>query len=121
MKKTIQFRHISHSDALEQHCDESIDWLSRHSFTPDDVSVFMSMEGHEPKVEVSIKCHHVTYFAEAQTNSFPSAIDQAFQKIGRQLARKKDQIKKHKWKSKVLENRPAFASQNSSRGYKKAA
>ena len=121
MKKSIQFRHISYSEALEQHCDEQIEWLSKHSFEPDNISVYMSIEGHEPKVEIAVKCLHVSYFAEAMTSSFPTAIDQAFQKIGKQLARKKDMVKKHKWKSKVLDSRPAFQSNPGNKTYKKAA
>lgn len=121
MKKSVHFRHVDQSEALEEHCSERIEWLTRHTLEPDNVAVFLSFEGFEPKVEVSVKCQHTTYFAEATTSSFPSAIDQAFQKVSRQLSRKKETVKNHKWKQKVLESRPAYQPTPSLRGFKKAA
>ncbi|MBN1879597.1 ribosome-associated translation inhibitor RaiA [bacterium] len=101
MQVTFTARHMEVSDSLRQHTLEKMDKLQKYMDLIVDADVTMSVEKYRHKIEVKIKGQsgHVT--GTEVSNDMYQSIDRVFDKLEKQLRRRKDRrINLHRSKSR---------------------
>lgn len=95
MQVTFTARHMEVSDSLKQHTLEKMDKLQKYMDMIVDADVTMSVEKYRHKIEVKIKGQdgHVT--GTEVSNDMYQSIDRVFDKLEKQLRRRKDRRINH--------------------------
>jgi putative sigma-54 modulation protein len=108
MKIDFNFKHVDISEALKEHAIDRIGRLAVFEHRPMFVHVVVSAERHECYVEIRAKEGRRDFKATAVSDDFYSSVDLCVDKLERQVAKKKRQVRAHRRGSNVLELNAPF-------------
>ncbi len=94
MDVSFRFRQIQPSVELEQYTLERIPRLARFEGKPIKAEVTFSMERSMCRIDIHVRGLRADFHCTVKTDNFFGGVDLAIQKMGRQLEKKKAQIKK---------------------------
>lgn len=95
MTLTVAGRHIKITDAIEEHLEAKIEKTIKHWADSGDIHVALSVEKHRHLAEITVKTKGSTVHGNHETDDLYKAIDEALDKVEKQL-------RKHKERSKSL-------------------
>jgi putative sigma-54 modulation protein len=100
MQFSVTFRNVEASDAIKSYARERLEKIKKYFPDPIAVSVVLSTERYNHKVDVNLQLHNGFQIAghEATENMY-SSIDMVAAKIERQVRKYKDKLQHHKQKS----------------------
>jgi len=100
MQFSVTFRNVEASDAIKTYARERLGKIKKYFPDPIAVSVVLSTERYNHKVDVNLQLHNGFQIAghEATENMY-SSIDMVAAKIERQVRKYKDKLQHHKQKS----------------------
>jgi putative sigma-54 modulation protein len=90
MNLQVTGHHLDVTPALKDYLTSKLDRLTRHFDSVIDVSVILSMEREQRKVEASIHVRGRDLFAESQDPDMYAAIDALVDKLDRQIVKHKE-------------------------------
>lgn len=106
MEVRISGRHVDVTDVMQGHIRNRIDRLPRFDDQIQAVTVTLMRDARGDRVEVIAKCHRSTLVANARSHDMYQSIEEAFEKVERQIARLHDKIvSKHKAQQAARMNR----------------
>jgi putative sigma-54 modulation protein len=96
MKVQYTFKHLDHSDALEEYCQSRLDDCSR--FLLKDYRGHVSFSKHlkEFCVEITIQTHEKPFRSKSHHFDVYSAVDEAAMKLEKQLLKMRKMVTHHK-------------------------
>ena len=95
MKLTVAGRHIKITDAIEEHLEARIEKTIKQWIDSADIHVALAVEKHRHLAEITVKTKGFTVHGNHETDDLYKAIDNAIDKVEKQL-------RKHKERSKSL-------------------
>jgi putative sigma-54 modulation protein len=96
MKMRIGGRHITVGDALRLHCESRFEDLKKYFSHIIDVDVTLINDAHTHKAEVTVGASGIVTRAVGEGADFYIAVDDAKDKLERQLMRYKGRLQKHR-------------------------
>lgn len=96
MKFTHAFAHIDSSQALMTYAEEKMTKLRKWEIKPSMVHFVYSMQRHECRVEIQVVGGVSDFLAHSECKDWHMAVDQAVQKLARQMQKHKARLKGHK-------------------------
>lgn len=96
MKFSYHFRHLDLSQELVNYVQEKAAKLKKYELKPVLITTTFSVERHSLKVEVHVSGKDTWFRAEVASKSFIESIDKVFQKLTRQMSKKKARVQSHK-------------------------
>ncbi len=82
--------------AMDRHIRQHIEKLPRIGDRIQYLTVTLEVDAGDQLVEVIAKCHRADLVAEARSHDMYQCIDEAFAKMGRQIARHHDKLVDHR-------------------------
>ncbi len=105
MKTTVTGRHLEVTPALKAYAEERVNHLARYSSLATEASVILTVEKYRHQAEVALNVNGVVIQAKEETPEMYASIDQAVEKIERQLKKHKDRLHNHRPRAEqALEN-----------------
>jgi ribosomal subunit interface protein len=104
MRIDFKFRHSPQSEELTDYVTSHIEKLEKYEMKPVRVEFTFSTEKTCKRVDVHARGQDIEFHAQAEAEDFFTAVDQALDRIARQLSRKKAKVQEHKAPS--LKSRP---------------
>ncbi len=96
MKLTIAGIHMETGDSLKTHCEEKMLTLKKYFDQVIEVGIAFSEESVKPQVEVTVYVSGIHLRAMGEGGDFYKAVDDATQKLERQLKKYKGKLLKHR-------------------------
>ena len=96
MRIDFKFRHSPHSDELTAYVTGHIDKLEKFEMKPVRVEFTFSTEKTCKRVDIHARGQDIEMHACAEADDFFAAVDQALDRIARQLSKKKAKVQTHK-------------------------
>ncbi|MGE3975659.1 MAG: ribosome-associated translation inhibitor RaiA [Bdellovibrionales bacterium] len=96
MKVEHSFKHLDHSDALQQYAEKRCHKLFKFETSPTHCHWVFSVQRHECYSEVLVRGKNMTFRASAASDDHYKSVDLVIEKIVHQMAKHKNQIKDHK-------------------------
>ncbi|HVO28154.1 MAG TPA: ribosome-associated translation inhibitor RaiA [Candidatus Margulisiibacteriota bacterium] len=96
MQVIVTFRHVEPTAGLRQHAEEKVQRVRKYLRRPIEAHVTLSVEKQRHIAEVQLSANHLNITATEETDDLYSAIDQAMDKIERQVKRHTAKYKEHK-------------------------
>lgn len=96
MRIDFKFRHLPHSEELTAYVSDHVDKLEKYEMKPVRAEFTFSAEKNCKRVDIHIRGEDIEMHARAEAEDFFTGVDQAIQKIARQLSRKKSKVQAHK-------------------------
>lgn len=97
MQVNITFRHLEPTEALKTHAREKVEHVQRYVDRPSEAHVVMYVENLEHHADITLKAGPFLVRGQAKTEDMYASIDQATDKIERQLKKHKEKLKNHKF------------------------
>ncbi|CAI2718475.1 ribosome hibernation-promoting factor, HPF/YfiA family [Nitrospina watsonii] len=98
MKLTVTGRQLKITQAMEDHLHQKLSKALKHIDESADVHVALAVVKHRHFAEITLKEKGVTAHSEAETDDLYQAMDQAVEKIEKQVSKHKEKIKSKKIK-----------------------
>lgn len=95
MTLNMSFRHMGSSNALKAYTEEKSDKLAKYFRGKISVTWTFTVEKQSRIAHCHLVGNHMDYFGEASTEDFHASIDQAIDKIEKQLRKHKEIVKDH--------------------------
>ena len=95
MKTTVTGRHIEVTPALKAYVEERINHLARYSNQVTEASVILTVEKYRHQADVTVNVNGTMVQATEETSEMYASIDQAVEKIERQIKKLKDRLHDH--------------------------
>jgi len=96
MKITVTGRHIEMTPALKAYTEERVQHLAKYSSLPTEASVILTVEKYRHQAEITVNVNGQHIQAKEETAEMYASIDQAVEKIERQLKKHKDRLHDHR-------------------------
>lgn len=96
MRVDYKFRHISHSTDLTTYVSERLPRLEKFELKPVHIEVTFSEEKTSKRVDFHLRGDHLDMHAHGEAETFFASVDEALDKLARQLAKKKARVQAHK-------------------------
>jgi putative sigma-54 modulation protein len=96
MQVNITFRHLEPTEALKSHAREKVEHVQRYIDRPSGAHVVLYVENLQHHADITMKAGSFLVRGQAKSPDMYASIDQAAEKIERQLKKHKDRIKSHK-------------------------
>jgi putative sigma-54 modulation protein len=96
MRISVVGRNYEVSDAVHHYLEERLARIRRHFDRVMDASVVLAVEKYRQRAEININVNNVNMRGEGETNDMYTSIDQAVEKIDRQVSRYKDKLNSRK-------------------------
>lgn len=96
MKVSMNFRQVAHNKKLEKLVESKITRFDKYELKPSEMKLVFSAKQHLCKAEIFIKGPDLYYKATALADDHMTALDDAMDKLERQLARHKSKVQFHK-------------------------
>jgi ribosomal subunit interface protein len=96
MRISVVGRNFDVNDAVHRYLEERLAKIRRHFDRIMDVSVVLNTEKHRHRAEININVNNVNMRGEEETQDMYTSIDQAVDKIDRQIRRYKDKLNSRK-------------------------
>lgn len=111
MQINVAGLHMEVGEALEAHCQQRLDDLKKYFDKVVDADVTFRNESHRHIAEVTMHASGITLHAEGEGSDFYPAVDDAAQKLQRQLERYKGRMQKHRNRREKITDLPmAFSA-----------
>lgn len=95
MKTTVTGRHIEVTPALKAYVEERINRLARYSHQATEASVILTVEKYRHQADVTVNVNGAMVQATEETSEMYASIDQAVEKIERQIKKLNDRLHDH--------------------------
>jgi len=105
MKVSITGRHMDITDALKTYTEAKVGKLEKYLPSGAEAVVTMWVEKYRHKVEVQIKVNGILIQAQEETAEMYASIDRTLDKIGRQVKKYKDRLKRRKGRGEAPQPR----------------
>jgi putative sigma-54 modulation protein len=92
----ITGRHVEVTPALRRYVETRFKRLERYALRFGDVQVILSVEKYRHVAEVVLPLNGVVIQGKTSTTEMYASIDQLFDKIGRQILKRKEKLTSHK-------------------------
>lgn len=112
MQLNITFRGIDSSEALKSHIRDRIEGLSKHLDRDVESHTVLSLERYLQHAEISIHAGPFTMRGTSKSEDMYKSIDEAVEKIERQLKRYKGRLRNHKLRVREATMRDRLARHN---------
>lgn len=109
MHMNITFRNLDASDSLKEHARERVERVGKFLDKAGDAHVVLSLERHLHHADVTLHSGAFVLRGRDKSSDMYASIDQAVEKIERQLSRYKDKLKHHHGRSYSHHQREALA------------
>jgi putative sigma-54 modulation protein len=96
MQVNITFRHLEPTEALKTHAKEKVEHVQRYIDRPSGAHVVLYVENLNHHADITMKAGTFLVRGQAKSPDMYASIDQAAEKIERQLKKHKDRLKDHK-------------------------
>jgi putative sigma-54 modulation protein len=96
MSLMITGRHVEVTPALRRYVETRFKRLERYALRFGDVQVILSVEKYRHVAEVVLPLNGVVIQGKTSTTEMYASIDQLFDKIGRQILKRKEKLTSHK-------------------------
>ncbi len=96
MRVLITGRHMEVSGALRRHIEDRMKRLERYGGKLGDVQVVLDVEKYRHSAELTLDLNGATIQGRASTNEMYASIDQLFDKVSRQVRKRKERLVNHK-------------------------
>ncbi|MBA2251553.1 MAG: ribosome-associated translation inhibitor RaiA [Nitrospirales bacterium] len=96
MSLMITGRHVEVTPALRRYVETRFKRLERYALRFGDVQVILSVEKYRHVAEVILPLNGVVIQGKTSTTEMYASIDQLFDKIGRQILKRKEKLTSHK-------------------------
>ena len=96
MDVQITGRHVEVTEPMEEHIRQHVEKLPRYDSKIQYLTVRLDVDSGNQLVEIVAKCHRADLVAEGKGHDIYQSIDEAFAKIGRQIARYHDKLVRNK-------------------------
>jgi putative sigma-54 modulation protein len=96
MKISVTFRNTEGDDWHKEYVDEKLKRLKKYIDNPVDAHVVLSVEKFRNVAEVNLTANGLSVNAKEEAKEMHLAIDEAIDKIERQLKKHKERIREHK-------------------------
>ncbi|MFQ5444201.1 MAG: ribosome hibernation-promoting factor, HPF/YfiA family [Nitrospinales bacterium] len=103
MKLTVTGRNIEITEAIENHLHKKMEKTLREFGEKADVHVALAVEKHRHFAEVTVKSKGFTVHSEEETSDLYASMDNALDKIEKQLRKHKERSKSLKIKRNIQE------------------
>ena len=95
MQINLTGHHIEITDSLRTYVDTKFSKLERHFDHISNVHVILNVEKLAQKAEATVHLSGAEVFASAENTDMYAAIDSMVDKLGRQVIKHKEKLKKH--------------------------
>ncbi len=95
MEINVTFRHSEPSPALKEHILSKIGKFAKYFIKPTMAHVTLNVEGSRHIAEISFSENHAIFNAHESSHDMYASVDEALNKIERQLKKYKEKIKDH--------------------------
>lgn len=92
---SISFKHMDTSEALKAYTEEKSERLKKYFDGKIHLTWNFSVENMEKIAHCHLVGNHMDYFGEAGTEDFHASVDQAIDRIEKQIRRHKEIVKDH--------------------------
>lgn len=92
---SISFKHMDTSEALKAYTEEKSERLKKYFNGKVHLTWNFSLENQERVAHCRLVGNHMDYFGEAASGDFHASIDQALDKIEKQIRKHKEIVKDH--------------------------
>ena len=92
MDVQIAGRHVQVTEAMESHIWQQVEKLPPFADKVQYLSVTLAVDAGSQLAEILAKSHRADFVAQASSHDMYESIDQAFQKLARQLKRQHDKL-----------------------------
>jgi|RhiMethySRZTD1v2_1073278.scaffolds.fasta_scaffold04064_5 putative sigma-54 modulation protein len=99
MNVNVTARHFELSDQVREHAIHRVSRIERFGHALHDAHVVLEVEKYRNIAEVSIHGKMSSFTGKAESNDMIGAIDSACEKVGTQIRKHHDKVKKHNHKS----------------------
>jgi putative sigma-54 modulation protein len=96
MRIDFKFRHSPQSEELTEYVTNHIDKLEKYEMKPVRMEFTFSTEKTCKRVDVHARGQDIEMHAHSEAEDFFTAVDQALDRIAKQLSRKKAKVQTHK-------------------------
>jgi ribosomal subunit interface protein len=96
MKVGFTFRHMKQSEAVIAYTEEKIHKLFKLEMKPSWAEVVVGVQRHLKQVEIKVVGKDMRFVATAEHIDIHQAVDEAIDKIARQMYKKKSKVQNHK-------------------------
>jgi putative sigma-54 modulation protein len=93
MKITVTFRNSEGEDWQKEYAEERLEKLKRYIDNPVDAHVILSVEKFRNTAEINLMANGLSINSKEEEKDMHSAIDNAIEKIERQLKKRKEKIR----------------------------
>jgi putative sigma-54 modulation protein len=93
MKITVTFRNSEGEDWQKQYAEERLEKLKRYIDNPVDAHVILSVEKFRNTAEINLMANGLNINSKEEEKDMHSAIDNAIEKIERQLKKRKEKVR----------------------------
>ncbi len=103
MKLTVTGRKVKITQGIEDHLNKKLEKALANINDAADVHIALAVEKHRHFAEITIKTKGFSVHSESETEDLYTAMDQAVDKIEKQLRKHKDRAKSKQIKQSVAE------------------
>lgn len=96
MQVNITFRHLEPTEALKSHATDKVEHVQRYIDRPSGAHVVLYLENLLHHADITLKAGPFLVRGQAKSADMYASIDQAADKIERQLKKHKEKLKSHK-------------------------
>jgi putative sigma-54 modulation protein len=107
MNITVTGRHLDVTPALKNYVEGRVNHLARYSTSATEASVTLTVEKYRHQAEIEVNVNGVLIQAKEETPEMYASIDQAVEKIERQLKKHKDRLHNHRARPEPLNGEEA--------------
>lgn len=95
MKIHMTFKHMDATEALKNQVNEKSERLKRFVGTDTEANWVCYLDGDMHVADLKVKGPHIDYFAQSKTEDMYRSIDEASEKVEKQLKKNKEILKDH--------------------------
>lgn len=96
LETTFTFRNMDPTDALREHSLEKLEKIEKYLMRPISAHIIFNIDGAAHIAEITLNIKGGRVVGHGTSNDMYTSIDDAVDKIKKQLARKKERAKGHK-------------------------
>ncbi|MBU4484135.1 ribosome-associated translation inhibitor RaiA [bacterium] len=96
METTFTFRNIEATDAIKDHTSQKLEKIKKFLIKPLNVHIILSIEKFRHQAEITLNADGIQHVSRQQSEDLYTSIDQAVDKLMKQVKKHKERVKAHK-------------------------
>ena len=101
MQTSVTFKNLDPSDNLKSYIQDKLDRFDKYLYNPAIATVVLSVEKFRHIAEIKISGDRLNINGKEESNDMYSAIDVVLDKLGKQIKKNKQKVRKHRDGSKA--------------------